>query len=268
MDQIQRRLDEIYRLKMRLGKSADEILLYYEELKEKKNLTLSRKDDIKKGKEIISRLEKELFEAGKALRAERSMTAKKLEKEIGSVLSFLDMPKMQFSVLFTPLDTYSSEGTEKIAFGISANTGEGVKPLSQVASGGEMSRIMLALTLKLLKAKDAATLVFDEIDTGISGATAQKIGVCMKILGEERQIFCVTHSAQVATLADHHFLVAKSEKDGRTETTLTPLTEKEALRETARLLGGKEIGEEALSAGENLRLEGKREFEKFRDILI
>ncbi len=267
MDRIQKRLDEIYRLKMRLGKSADEIISYYEELKEKKNLTLSRKDDIKKGKETLQRLEKELSAAAKVLREEREKTAGILENEIGSVLSFLDMPKMQFSVLFEPQE-YAAEGTEKISFGISANTGEGVKPLSQVASGGEMSRIMLALTLKLLKAKDASTLVFDEIDTGISGATAQKIGICMKMLGEKRQVFCVTHSAQVATLADHHFLVAKAEKDGRTETTLTPLSDGEALCETARLLGGKEIGEEALSAGENLRLEGKREFEKFREILI
>ncbi len=268
MDRIQRRLDEIYRLKMRLGKSADEIISYYEELKEKKSLTLSRKDDIKKGKEALQKLQKELSAAGDALREERKKTACVLEKEIASVLTFLDMPKMQFSVLFTPLDSFSSEGTEKVAFGILANTGEGIKPLSQVASGGEMSRIMLALTLKLLKAKDASTLVFDEIDTGISGATAQKIGICMKMLGETRQVFCVTHSAQVATLADHHFLVAKSEVEGRTETTLTPLSDREALRETARLLGGKKIGEEALSAGENLRLEGKSEFEKFRDILI
>jgi DNA repair protein RecN (Recombination protein N) len=228
---------------MRLGKSADEILLYYEELKEKKNLTLSRKDDIKKGKEIISRLEKELFEAGKALRAQREMTAKKLEKEIGSVLSFLDMPKMQFSVLFTPLDTYSSEGTEKIAFGISANTGEGVKPLSQVASGGEMSRIMLALTLKLLKAKDASTLVFDEIDTGISGATAQKIGVCMKILGEERQIFCVTHSAQVASLADEHFKISKSTDGERTRTSVNVLSYEERVSEIARIISGMDISD-------------------------
>ncbi len=268
MDRVQKRLDEIYRLKMRFGKSVDEILLYYEELKTKKDLTLSRKDDIKKGQEKLALLEKKMLSLGEKLRLERKKCALTLEKEIGAVLSFLDMPKMRFQVEFTPLEKPTSQGMDKIAFGIAANTGEGTKPLAQVASGGEMSRIMLALTLKLMKAKDAPTLVFDEVDTGISGATAQKIGICMRLLGKEKQVFCVTHSAQVATLAHHHYLVEKKENEGRTETGLTPLDEEGSLRESARLLGGKELAQESLSASRHLREEGRREFEKFSDILI
>jgi DNA repair protein RecN (Recombination protein N) len=167
----------------------------------------------------------------------------------------------------TPEETLSAYGAEKVAFGIAANTGEGTKPLAQVASGGEMSRIMLALSLKLLKETDAPTMIFDEIDTGISGATAQKIGICLRSLARSRQIFCVTHSAQVSTLAHHHFLVEKTESDGRTETGLTPLDEVGSQKENARLLGGRELSDEAMKAADKLRKEGLAEFETIKDTL-
>ena len=265
IDRIQKRIQQLYRLKQRFHLSVDEILTLYEELKEKRELTARRKDDIKREKETVKRLLFALTEKGKLLSQEREKVARRLEEEVLSVLSFLDMPKTKFRVLFTPLASPSSAGLEKVAFGIQANTGEGMMPLSQVASGGEMSRIMLALSLKLLKAKDADTLIFDEIDTGISGATAQKIGVCLKILGETKQIFCVTHSAQVATLATQHYLVAKEEKEGRTETSLTLLDEGGSLSENARLLGGATLSEEALFAAKNLRLEGETEWMKLKD---
>ena len=267
MDRIQKRMDALYRLKQKFGKSVDEILDYYEEIKEKKDLTLRGKDDIKKNELALASLTRKLEEAGAALTLARKRTAEALESEIHGTLAFLDMPKMRFSVLFTPEDGFSPDGGEKISFGIAANTGEGTGPLAQVASGGEMSRIMLALSLKLLKEKDAPTMIFDEIDTGISGATAQKIGICLRSLARDRQIFCVTHSAQVSTLADHHFLVEKTEAEGRTETGLTPLDEEGSLRENARLLGGRELSEEARSAADKLRREGLAEFETLKDTL-
>lgn len=266
MDRIQKRMDALYRLKQKFGMTVDEILDYYEQIKEKKDLTLRGKDDIKKGELHLASLAETLSLAGEKLSEARRETAEKLEREIHGTLAFLDMPKMRFSVLLTPCPA-GADGCEKIAFGIAANTGEGTKPLAQVASGGEMSRIMLALSLKLLKEKDAPTMIFDEIDTGISGATAQKIGICLKSLARDRQIFCVTHSAQVSTLADRHFLVEKSESEGRTETRLTLLDETGSQRENARLLGGRELSAEARCAADKLRSEGLAEFEKIKDTL-
>ena len=262
MDRIRKRMDSLYRLKQKFGMTVDEILDYYAEIKEKKDLTLRGKDDIKKSELAVAKLEKALADAANALSDARRRTAEKLEREIHGTLSFLDMPKMRFSVLLTPEEALGAEGAEKVAFGIAANVGEGTKPLAQVASGGEMSRIMLALSLKLLKEKDAPTMIFDEIDTGISGATAQKIGICLRTLARDRQIFCVTHSAQVSTLADHHFLVEKSEADGRTQTDLTPLDGEGSQKENARLLGGKMLSDEAKRAAEKLRQEGLAEYEK------
>lgn len=267
MDRIQKRMDALYRLKQKLSMSVDEILDYYEEIKEKKDLTLRGKDDIKKGELALKALDERRKVCAEALSLARQETAEKLEREIHGTLAFLDMPKMRFSVLFTPEPEPGAEGAEKVAFGIAANTGEGTKPLAQVASGGEMSRIMLALSLKLLKEKDAPTMIFDEIDTGISGATAQKIGICLRALARERQIFCVTHSAQVSTLADHHFLVEKSESEGRTETSLTLLDTEGSRKENARLLGGRELSAEARSAADKLRSEGLAEYEKIKDTL-
>ncbi len=267
MDRIQKRMDALYRLKQKFGMSVDEILHYYEEIKEKKDLTLRGKDDIKKGELLLAKIEENLRNAASALSDARRKTAEMLEREIHGTLAFLDMPKMRFSVLLTPENEPGPDGAEKVAFGIAANTGEGTKPLAQVASGGEMSRIMLALSLKLVKEKDAPTMIFDEIDTGISGATAQKIGICLKTLASRRQIFCVTHSAQVSTLADHHFLVQKSESDGRTQTDLTLLDEEGSQKENARLLGGRELSAEAKNAAAKLRSEGLAEYEKLKDTL-
>jgi len=265
IDRIHKRLDALYQLKRKYGSTVEEILSYYEELKRKKDLTLSRKDDIKKAKEKLLQIEKEMLAAGKTLSEERKKVAETLREEIHSVLSFLDMPNMRFFVDLTPLTAPAAEGMEKVSFSISANTGEGTMPLGQVASGGELSRIMLALQLKLGKAKDADTLIFDEVDTGISGATAQKIGLCLKTLAQRKQIFCVTHSAQVSSLCDHHFLVEKREEDGRTETHLTHLDAAGSQKEVARLLGGKQISTEAQSAAESLRLEGLAEWERTKD---
>ncbi len=267
MDRIRKRIDALYRLKQKFNLSVDQILDYYEEIKERKDLTLRGKDDIKKGELALATLTEKLKQAAEALTLARKETAQRLENEIHGTLAFLDMPKMRFSVLLTPEDSFTPDGAEKVAFGIAANVGEGTKPLAQVASGGEMSRIMLALSLKLLKEKDAPTMIFDEIDTGISGATAQKIGICLRSLAENRQIFCVTHSAQVSTLADTHFLVEKREDGGRTETTLTLLDEDGSLKENARLLGGRSLSHQAKNAAENLRQEGLAEFEKLKDTL-
>ena len=143
-----------------------------------------------------------------------------------------------------------------------------MRPLAQVASGGELSRVMLALQLKLAGGLEADTLVFDEVDTGISGATAQKIGIALKKLSLSRQVICVTHSAQVATLSDHHYLVTKEEEGGRTETRVKLVEGEAETRENARLFAGATLTEKALLAAENLRAEGKKEYEKWKDTVL
>ncbi len=264
LERVQKRLSQLFRLKQKYKKDIPQILRYYSEIREKKALTVSRKDDIKRQEKELREKETALLAAGEKLTFFRKKAAEELEKAIHSTLHFLDMPKMRFSVEFLTLGEPSSEGMEKLRFVIAANTGEGLKPLAKVASGGELSRIMLSLQLKLGKAKDADTLIFDEIDTGISGATAQKIGVCLKTLSERKQVICVTHSAQVATLADQHYLVEKKEEDGRTETSLTLLDPKESLKENARLLGGKTVSGDAEKAALALREEGQREWQLWR----
>jgi len=264
LDRVQKRLSQLFRLKQKYKKDISEILLYYSEIREKKALTLSRKDDIKRQEKDVKEKEARLLETAEKLSAFRKKAAAELERAIHATLSFLDMPKMRFSVEFQENSEPSPEGMEKMRFVIAANTGEGAKPLAKVASGGEMSRIMLALQLKLGKARDADTLIFDEIDTGISGATAQKIGICLKTLSERKQVLCVTHSAQVATLADQHYLVEKKEDDGRTETHLTLLTPEESLKENARLLGGKTVSDDAENAARTLRQEGFSEWQQQR----
>ena len=267
MDRIQRRLDLLYRLKLKYGSTVEEVLSYYEELKRKKDLTLSLKDDIKRKSAELEKLEGALKEKAALLTAERKRVARELEEGIHSVLAFLDMPKTRFFVTITPT-AYGQEGADFVTFSLAANTGEGVKPLSQVASGGEGSRIMLALQLKLGKAKDADTMVFDEVDTGISGATAQKIGIALKTLSLKKQILCVTHSAQVSTLANQHYLVEKKEAEGRTESTVIPLDEEGLLMENARLFAGATLTQEARTAAEQLRREGTLEFEKWKDNVL
>ena len=266
-DRIRRRLDALYQLKQKYGGTVEDVIAYYAEIARKKDLTLSLKDDIKRASAALAAREKELFAAAETVTAARRRAAKQLEEDVHALLAFLDMPKTRFFAEVAPVPP-GPDGADAVSFLLSANTGEGIKPLALVASGGEGSRVMLALHLKLGKAKDADTMVFDEIDTGVSGATAQKIGIALKTLARTRQILCVTHSAQVSTLADRHYLVKKAEKDGRTETSVTLLDETASLMENARLFSGATLTEEARDAAQELRSEGLREFEKWKNTVF
>ncbi len=267
VDKIQRRLDLLYKLKLKYGSTVEEVISYYESIKQQKDLTMTLKDDIKRATEQLSALEHKVKEVGAKLTRARKTLARALEEEIGSVLTFLDMPQTRFFVQLSPTEP-GPEGLESVSFAISPNLGEGTKPLAQIASGGESSRIMLALHLKLGRAKDADTMVFDEVDTGISGATAQKIALALKKLSQRKQVLCVTHSAQVSTLSDHHYLVEKSQEDGRTQTRLFCLDEEGRLLENARLFAGATLTQEAKSAAEDLRRQGLREYEKWKDTIL
>lgn len=262
---IRQRIDELYRLKERYGKSVDEIILLYEKLRREKDELLNRAQQQKVLAPRLESARKRVALCGERLTEARRRASLRLEENVHRTLKFLDMKKMRFSVEFTPRETPGEGGAEDLRFVIAANTGEGAKALAKVASGGELSRILLALQCHLGTARDADTIIFDEIDTGISGATAQRVGVCLKTLSMQKQILCVTHSAQVATLGDSHYLVQKHEEDGRTETKLFLLSSEESDRETARLLGGKAVGAEALASARHLREEGQREWLEHKD---
>ena len=261
MDRVQKRLDLLYRLKQKYGGTVEKALETYEKAVAGREKLALRESETKRLEEEKKALLSELRAVGAALRKARRAVGDELEKSVSDLLSFLDMPGTALRVAMEELPAPGPAGLDKVAFLLAANAGEGERPLSRIASGGELSRIMLALQLKLGKAKTADTVVFDEIDTGVSGATAQKIGLCLKALGRTRQVLCVTHSAQVASLSDHHLLVEKAEKNGRTETSVRRLTPEESLEEVARILGGRTLGRATRENAMELKAEGLREYD-------
>ena len=266
-DRIQRRLDHLYRLKTKYGATEQEILDFLDRVTREKEQLLTRKDRLSELEKKIAALREVLTEKARVLTRIRLEKKKELEAGVHRVLAFLDMEKTRFDVRVAERTDFGADGRDQVEFFFAPNAGEAEKPLAAIASGGELSRVMLALQLKLGADLGVGTLIFDEIDTGISGATAQKIGICLKKLAASGQIFCVTHSAQVASLADVHYLVSKSEKDGRTETAVRRLSEEESLAELARILGGRRIGAATLGNAAALKEEGRREFDKQKNLL-
>ena len=251
LDQIESRLDIIHKLRRKYGATCADILEYLE--KAKKEL-----DDIEFADDHIERLKKKLQQAEKAawdaafvLRKNRMETAQVLSSRILTELAQLDMPKVQFSCRFTELEL-TSNGADAVAFYMSANVGEALKPMSKVASGGELARIMLAMKNVLAEQDKVSTLIFDEVDTGVSGRAAQKVAEKLKSVARSKQVLCVTHLPQLAAMGDTHLLIAKGERDGRTYTTVTPLDLEGRKRELARIIGGANITETTLKSAEEM----------------
>jgi len=189
--------------------------------------------------------------AASALSEKRRRAAEEITKGVTQTLAFLDMPKVRFavSVKDAPL---SPSGADEVEFLIASNPGEPLLPMIKIASGGELSRIMLALRSVLNDREGAGTVIFDEIDTGVSGKTSRKIGIKLLETSADAQVLCVTHSAQIASLADTHFRIVKEERDGRAETDVLRLDGKERVEEIARILGGIEITEAQRRAAEDM----------------
>lgn len=265
IDLIESRLDQIARLKRKYGSSVDEIIEYRDKASEQiKEIEMSdiMIEDLKTE---LGKYYKTAQQLSEKLTDLRRTAAKKLEEQVVNELSYLEMPKVRFKVDIRPI--YNSEGkarlskygANEIEFMISANVGEELRPLSKVASGGELSRIMLAL--KNINSYDGVgqTLIFDEIDTGVSGKTSQKIGIRLRELSSHHQVICVTHSAQIASEAHHQYLISKSESDGRVQTNVTLLDRQGRINELARIMGGVEITDKLLeSAKEMLDNAGKQ----------
>ena len=213
-------------------------------------------DQIQYSSDILARLEKKqavtLKEAqmlGSALSTVRRESADALEARIQKELEQLDMPKVRFHVEFSPNAAeygMDATGMDEVQFLMSANVGEALKPIQKIATGGELARIMLALKNVLAENDDVSTLVFDEVDTGVSGRAAQKVAEKMADVARHKQVLCVTHLPQIAAMADTHFEIEKHQKGSETITEIHPLGERESVRELARLLGGAEITEAVL----------------------
>lgn len=251
--QTEQRLNELNRLKAKYGNSVDEILEYYEAECEKLNVLQNYDNYIEElelqQKEAKEKLDLYSQKLGK-FRRERALDLRDRIRQGLLDLNFLDV---QFDIRFLEKKSYTANGLEEAEFYISTNPGEKMRPLNQVASGGELSRIMLAIKAVLADKEDTPTLIFDEIDTGISGITAAKVAKQMDIIGKMRQVICITHLPQIAAMADVHYLIEKSVDGSLTQTRIQKLEEQDSVRELARILGGDKITENILSSAQEMK---------------
>ena len=251
LEQIESRLDVIHKLRRKYGTTCEEILEYLDKAKKELDEIEFADDKLERLKKNLKKAEKEAWDAANALRENRHQAADTMSARILSELAQLDMPRVQFACRFTETEL-TADGADAVAFYMSANAGEALKPLSRVASGGELARIMLAMKNVLAEKDQVATLIFDEVDTGVSGRAAQKVAEKLRSVAAHKQVLCVTHLPQLAALANTHLLIAKSERDGRTYTSVTPLDTEGRKRELARIIGGANITETTLKSAEEM----------------
>lgn len=251
LEQIEERLDLLYRFSNKYGSSEEEMLDFLAKAKEQRDSIVYSDKELEQLNADYDRLFEQTVDLAQKLSDKRKTTAKQFEKSVKAELEFLDMPKLEFVVDFKK-GNLSSTGFDKIEFLISTNPGEPPKPLAKIASGGELSRIMLAIKNILSYNDTIGTLIFDEIDTGVSGRASQKIGLKLKAVSKNTQVICVTHSAQIASNADEHFLIQKDIDGDRTFTKVTPLDFEGRKKELARIMGGLEITDTLLRSAEEL----------------
>lgn len=245
LEQIESRLDVIHKLRRKYGTTCSDILSYLEKAKRELDDIEFADDHLEKLKEKLAKAEKEAWNAALLLRENRHQAADAMTRRVLEELAQLDMPRVQFECAFSETELQSN-GADSVAFYMSANAGEALKPLSKVASGGELARIMLAMKNVLAEKDQVATLIFDEVDTGVSGRAAQKVAIKLRSVAQHKQVLCVTHLPQLAALAQIHLLISKAERDGRTYTTVAPLDFEGRKRELARIIGGENITETTL----------------------
>lgn len=251
LDQIESRLDVIHKLRRKYGATCEDILMYLEQAQGALDEIEFADDHMQRLQVKCDRAEKLAWESALKLRENRQQAAQRLSERILDELSQLDMPRVQFSCNFTELDL-TADGADAVSFYMSANAGEALKPMSKVASGGELARIMLAMKNVLAQKDQIHTLIFDEVDTGVSGRAAQKVAQKLRSVSENKQVLCVTHLPQLAALADTHLLISKSERDGRTYTDVQPLDLEGRKLELARIIGGANITEITLKSAEEM----------------
>ncbi len=234
---IEERLDVLYRLSKKYGETEEEILAILEEYKTELEQLDSSDEKTAELENEIYELSEQLFDLAEEISDKRKKAAHNFENDVMAELNYLDMPSAQFKVLFTQTAA-TSKGIDDVEFLISANKGQEPKSLSKIASGGELSRIMLAIKCVLSDLETADTMIFDEIDTGVSGRAAHKIAYKLKKVSEKRQTVCVTHLAQIAAASDNHLFIEKLSDEGKTYTKVRKLIDDERIYEIARIIGG------------------------------
>lgn len=252
LNEIEERLELIHQLKRKYGDTIEDILHYHSRIvKELREMENAEQNSEKQERQLSEALEK-VKELAIKLSKQREKSAKKLEKMIHEQLSALYMDKAVFEVKFLNNSKLYSKGIDKVEFYIQTNPGEEMGPLAKIVSGGELSRIMLALKTIFSQKMGVTSIIFDEVDTGVSGRVAQAIAEKISQISNNSQVLCITHLPQVAAIADNHYYISKSVNDGRTETSLEELDEKQKIREIARMLSGSEITELTLKHAEEL----------------
>lgn len=250
-DEINARLETLDKLMAKYGNSEEEMLEFLEKARTELNDT---EFSNKKAAELSALLDDatvRLIALAEELTAVRKKAAAEFEKQVCDILSYLNMPDVRFTVQFGK-GRYTKRGCDTAEFMISANRGESVKPLCKIASGGELSRVMLAIKSVLLGRDPVGTMIFDEIDTGISGYTAGKVGTQLKKVAENRQVICVTHLAQIAAMADTHLLIEKKAEKDRTFTSVSPLSYEQRINEIARIMSGTQMTENLYNSAKEL----------------
>lgn len=263
LDKIESRLDAISKLKKKYGQTVEEIIEFKNQAKEKLNAIEDADENISKLQKEYEALKKEALAAAKKLSESRKAAGEELKGKITEVLEFLDMPKVKFAVKIDQTAdgngefSFDKNGIDDVEFLISANPGEPLLPMIKIASGGELSRIMLAVKSVISDKDGVDTIIFDEIDTGISGKTSRKVGIKLKQISKSVQVICVTHSAQIASAAGTHIFISKGEEDGRTQTKVKTLSYEERIAEIARIIGGINVSDTQRKAAEEMIEEGK-----------
>lgn len=250
---IEERLNLINTLKAKYGNSMEEILAYLETAQKKLEKYTAYDEYVMQLEKKKIAIESRLEEVSSLVSAIRREKAKELNDKITEALKDLNFMNVEFDISFHRLSRFTEQGYDDVEFLISTNLGEDLKPLSKVASGGELSRIMLAIKSVLADQDAVGTLIFDEIDVGISGRTAQKVSERMAVIAQKHQVLCITHLPQIAAMADTHFIIEKTDKDRRTTTTIYELSELESAEELARMLGGVVITDAVLQNAREMK---------------
>lgn len=251
--EIQKKLNLVYNLKRKYGETIDDINKYYNDIILKLDYLIESKDKIRKLEQEKLAVVKNILEICNVISKTRKNSAEELEKKLEEALTHLGMKNSEFKIKLSKKKSYGINGYDKVDFYMSTNIGEPLKPISKIASGGEMSRIMVAIKSILAPLDDICTFIFDEIDTGVSGVTAQKVGEKLALISKEKQVICITHLPQIAVKGENHFLIEKTSDNINTQTNIIKLDESQIIEEIARLIGGEVITSSTITTAKELR---------------
>ena len=257
LDKAQARLAAITKLKRKYGESVEEILQFRADAAKRLDGIENADDRAAELGEELDKKEKEATKLALELRKRRRDSAVRLQENVRETLAFLDMPRVRFEASVRPLTQLCASGLDSVEFLVATNAGEPLMAMEKIASGGELARIMLSLKNVLNECDGIRTVIFDEIDTGISGKTSRKVGIKLKEIARGAQVLCVTHSAQIASLSHHHMRIFKTESEGRVSTSVMPLDRDGRVAEISRILGGIEITEAVRNAAVEMISEGE-----------